>query len=128
MKDTKVLVMEDEQPLIEAISTKLKKMGFQVVSARSVEQGLNLLKDEVSVDIIWLDHYLFGKEDGIDFVAEIKKNDKWKNIPIFVVSNTASPDKVKHYLHLGVDKYYVKAEHRLDEIITEITKCCGKSE
>ncbi|MEI8060827.1 MAG: response regulator [Candidatus Berkelbacteria bacterium] len=128
MSDTKVLVMEDEQPLIEAISTKLKTTGFQVVSARSVEQGLNLLKDKVEVDIIWLDHYLFGKEDGLDFVAQIKKSDEWKNIPIFVVSNTASPDKVKHYMQLGVDKYYIKAEHRLDEIISEITKCCNKSE
>jgi len=122
MTEKTVLVMEDEQPLIEAITAKLKMSGYQTVSARSVEQGINLLKDDVQIDVIWLDHYLFGKEDGLDFVAEIKNNEKWKNIPIFVVSNTASPDKVKHYIHLGVDKYYVKAEHRLDEIISEITK------
>jgi len=122
MDDKKVLVMEDEQPLIEAISAKLKISGFQTVSARSVQQGINLLEDGVAIDVIWLDHYLFGKEDGLDFVDQIKKSEKWKSIPIFVVSNTASPDKIKNYMHLGVDKYYVKAEHRLDEIIDEIKK------
>jgi len=122
MDDKKVLIMEDEQPLIEAISAKLKISGFQTVTARSVEQGINLLRDGVAVDVIWLDHYLFGKEDGLDFVDQIKKSEKWKSIPIFVVSNTASPDKIRTYMHLGVDKYYVKAEHRLDEIIDEIKK------
>jgi CheY-like chemotaxis protein len=122
MEDKKVLVMEDEQPLIEAISAKLKINGFQTVSARSVQQGINLLEDGVPIDVIWLDHYLFGKEDGLDFVSQIKRSQKWKDIPIFVVSNTASPDKVKTYMHLGVDKYYVKAEHRLDEIIDEMKK------
>jgi len=82
---------------------------------------LNYLEDIGNIDAIWLDHYLLGKETGLDFVAKIKAQDgKWKNIPIFVVSNTASSSNVHSYMRLGVSKYYVKAEHRLDEIINEI--------
>ena len=55
-------------------------------------------------------------------VTNLKGNDNYKKIPVFVVSNTASPDKVQSYMRLGVNKYYVKAEHRLDEIIEEIHK------
>lgn len=119
--DKTILVIEDERPLIEAIKTKLEKNGFAVTTARTVEQALNYLEDLERVDAIWLDHYLLGKEDGLDFVAKIKSHDgKWKHIPIFVVSNTASPDKVQSYIRLGISKYYVKAEHRLDKIINEI--------
>lgn len=45
---------------------------------------------------------------------------KWKDVPIFVVSNTASADKVQSYLQLGVNKYYTKADYRLDDIIKDI--------
>lgn len=116
-----ILVIEDERPLIEAIKTKLEKNGFAVTTARTVEQALNYMEDIGTIDAIWLDHYLLGKEDGLDFVTKLKSHDgKWKHIPIFVVSNTASPDKVQSYIRLGISKYYVKAEHRLDEIIKEI--------
>ncbi|HUQ30271.1 MAG TPA: response regulator [Candidatus Paceibacterota bacterium] len=118
-----VLVVEDERPLAEAISLKLKKNNFDVVSARSVEQALDYLNGSVAIDAIWLDHYLLGKENGLDLVMTLKGSEgKWKGIPIFVVSNTAGPDKVQSYIRLGVNKYFVKAENRLDDIITEIKK------
>jgi DNA-binding response OmpR family regulator len=122
-KEKIILVVEDEQPLLEAIKIKLEKNNFATISARSVEQALNLLEDIKKVDAIWLDHYLLGKKNGLDFVAHLKeKKSKWNDLPIFVISNTASPDKVQTYLNLGATKFYVKAEKRLDEIISEIKK------
>ena len=116
-----ILVVEDERPLADAIKAKLERSGFAVVSSRTVEQALSYLEDIGAVDAVWLDHYLLGKEDGLDFVTKLKAHDgRWQQIPIFVVSNTASPDKVQSYIRLGVNKYYTKADHRLDEIISEI--------
>ena len=117
-----ILVVEDEKPLQEAIRIKMEKSDFEVVTARAVDQALGLMEDLTQVDVIWLDHYLLGRENGLDFVAKLKNNEKWKTIPIFVVSNTASADKVKTYLKLGVEKYYTKADFRLDSIIEEIKK------
>jgi len=121
-KKTIALVVEDEQPLLDAIKIKLEKSGFEAVTARSVEQALNFLQDIEKIDVIWLDHYLLGKENGLDFVVKLKNDETWKKIPIFVVSNTASADKVKTYLELGVEKYYTKADYRLDDIIGDINK------
>lgn len=116
-----VLVIEDELPLLEAIRAKLTRSGFEVVTARSVEQAKNHTQDIEKIDVIWLDHYLLGKENGLDFVAWCKAdNTPWKHIPIFVISNTASPDKLQSYMRLGAEKYYVKAEKRLDQIIEDI--------
>jgi CheY-like chemotaxis protein len=141
-KGKTILVIEDERPLLEAINTKLEKNGFSVLSARSVEQafGAKLVKNDLGVvtvhniyqafmyletleqvNAIWLDHHLLGKEDGLYFVKKIKANGgRWKSIPIFVVSNAASPATIKAYIKSGVSKYYVKSDHRLDEIITDI--------
>tara|TARA_B100000745_G_C20004936_1_gene341220 strand:- start:264 stop:647 length:384 start_codon:yes stop_codon:yes gene_type:complete len=115
-----ILVVEDERPLVEAIRTKLEKSGFQVDTAGTVDDALEGLK-KGDIHAIWLDHYLMGKGTGLDFLSEVKKDGSaLKNVPVFVVSNTASEDKVQSYLHLGIEKYFVKAEKRLDEIIDEI--------
>lgn len=115
-----ILILEDEKPLLEVIKAKFETEGFSVVTARSVNQALEYLKDGVKIDAVWLDHYLFGKEDGLDFVTEVRRDDQGKNLPIFVISNSVSPEKVHAYLKLGVKKYYTKVDFRLDQIITDI--------
>lgn len=117
--DTKtILVVEDERPLLEAIKIKLENSGLEVVTARTVDQALSYLEEIDRVDGVWLDHYLLGKEDGLDLVAKLKGDgSKWKQLPVFVVSNTASADKVKAYMQFGVEKYFVKSDYRLDQII-----------
>lgn len=122
-KDKTILVVEDEQPLINAIKKKLETGGYDVVTARSYEQAIEYLNTIDSISCIWLDHYLLGTESGLDLVVDLKKDDsKWKNLPVYVVSNTAGPDKVQAYLRLGVNKYFTKADYRLDEIVGEIDK------
>ncbi len=116
----KILVIEDEEPLLSAIKKKLGFEGFLVNVVRSVDQALVSLKRNYNFDLIWLDHYLLGKKNGINLVAEIKENEELRNIPIFVVSNTATPDKIKTYKELGVDKYYTKSDHSLKEIVEDI--------
>ncbi|MBI3671628.1 response regulator [Candidatus Azambacteria bacterium] len=114
-----ILVLEDESSLVDMISSKLKLEGFDVVVSATVDGGLKDM-EEKKIDFIWLDHYLIGSKDGVEFTTVVKKNDKWKNIPIFVVSNTASMDKIKAYKELGVTRYYVKSDHRIDDIIGDI--------
>ncbi|MEI7777339.1 MAG: response regulator [bacterium] len=120
-KNRTILVVEDERPLVQAIETKLEKNGFDVITARTVEQAARYLEEINNIEAIWLDHYLPGDKTGLDFVAMLKSPDsKWKKLPVFIVSNTASNNNVRSYLRLGVSKYCVKADHRLDEIVTEI--------
>jgi len=124
-----VLVIEDERPLIRIIEAKLEKAGFDVITARTVDQGLSYIEEVGNIDVVWLDHYLPGEKTGLDFVAKLRSpGSKWIKIPIFIVSNTASDSNVRSYLRLGVSKYCVKAEHRLDEIVSDIKSSLDSSE
>lgn len=121
MEDKKtVLVIEDDRSLSAAIVKKLSICNFNVHSASTVDAALQEMTALKMVDAVWLDHYLFGEKDGLDFVTAFKAHPEWRNIPIYIVSNTASEDKVRSYVKLGVAKYYVKSDHRLEEIIGEI--------
>ena len=141
-KQKTVLVIEDERPLLEVINAKLEKSGFNVISARSVDQAfgselgkkgasvisiesieraLHYIESLEHVDAIWLDHNLLCKEAGLDFFKKFKANGgRWSKIPVFVVSNAASPKTIKSYTESGASKYYVKSDHRLEEIIGDI--------
>ena len=123
-----ILLVEDEQPLIDAIKNKLEYGLYSVTVAKSAAEAFSALAKDPNIDAIWLDHYLLGKETGLDFITGIKTDgNKWKNIPVFVVSNTATPDKIHSYMRLGVTDYYTKADHRLDKIVDDITIFLGKN-
>lgn len=137
-----ILVVEDDAALLAAISAKLQHAHFTVITARTVDsvftlkfvpdQENSLTNDSVNdalshlrslekVDAIWLDHNLIGEEDGIDFIVKFKANGGvWSTIPIFVVSNSANPDLIKTYAEIGINHYYLKAEHRLEQIVADI--------
>ena len=112
-----IMVVEDEVLLLQAITKKLKLSGLDVLSCSSGQQAIDYLGSiEELPDAVWLDYYLKDM-NGLAFMQKLKENQKWTNIPVLVVSNSASPDKVNNMMALGAKKYILKAEYRLDEII-----------
>lgn len=114
------MVVEDETLLLQAITKKLKLSELDVISCASGQQAVDYLNnlDELP-DAVWLDYYLKDM-NGLAFMQTLKQNPKWADIPVMVVSNSASPEKVHNMLGLGAKKYILKAEYRLDEIIEMI--------
>ncbi|MBP9827303.1 response regulator [Candidatus Saccharibacteria bacterium] len=117
-----VLIVEDEIALSKVISFKLEKHGYDSVTARSVDQAIEYLGSIKNISVIWLDHYLLGKETGLDLLERVKNNSTYKDIPVFVVSNSSSPEKRQIYLQFGVDSFFIKADTTLDKMIQSIAK------
>ncbi|OGE11292.1 hypothetical protein A3A60_02020 [Candidatus Curtissbacteria bacterium RIFCSPLOWO2_01_FULL_42_26] len=117
-----VMVIEDEELLLQAITKKLKLSNLDVIACNNGHQAIDHFKDlNNKPDAIWLDYYL-GDMDGINFMEKLKSHKELANIPVLVVSNSASPDKVHRMLALGAKEYFIKAEHRLDELVDQIKK------
>ena len=115
---------EDQNLRVEKanLETQLGELGTRLdrpaTTAKLAEiDYLNNL--EKLPDAIWLDYYLKDM-NGLAFMQQLKENPKWASIPVLVVSNSASPEKVTNMLALGAKKYILKAEYRLDEIIAMI--------
>lgn len=115
-----IMVVEDEELLLQAITKKLTISGMGVVTCTSGREAIDHLNTDATLpDAVWLDYYLKDMS-GLGFMQELKRNPTWENIPVLVVSNSASPDKVHNMLALGAKKYILKADYRLDEIIAMI--------
>jgi len=119
-KRPKILILEDERQLAKAVREAFTERGFETIIVSTVEDGIKELENNAHLDVVWLDHYLLGTQNGLDFVVLLKGNPQWQTIPIFVVSNTASTTNIRSYIQLGVSNYYTKADYDINQIINDI--------
>ncbi len=130
----KVLVVDDDPDILEAISLILKANGYDVVTANDGIDGLNKLKEE-RPDMMILD-LLMPKLDGFGVCKELKdpRWAKYGHIPIIILSSVREDASKRRYeletgLQLDVDDYVEKPiEHTiLLERIGKILKKVGKA-
>ena len=115
-----ILVVEDEKTLSFAIEESLERNNFKVIKTNTEEGAIQLLNKEKKIDAVWLDHYLLGKKTGLDFMHFLRQNEKWQNLPVFVVTNSVADDKIASYNIMGIEKYFVKSDSTLNDIIGSI--------
>ncbi len=111
----KILVVEDEEFLMQALTDNLGQEGCTVDSAANDDEALEHMKKS-KPDLVLLD-LLMPKRDGFSTIEEIKKNAEWQMIPIIVLSNLGGDDDIKRALALGADDYFVKSQHPIQEVV-----------
>ncbi len=114
----KILVIEDEVPLQNAIEIKLKNEGYTVLLANSAHEAMNVLATETP-DLIWLDLLLPGM-DGLEFLEGMRAEEKWKQIPVIIVSVSAGQDKIKRAFDLNVIDFIIKSQYRIEDIMERV--------
>lgn len=95
----KILIVDDD-PGVHLITTPLLvKQGFEVVSAKTGEQGLQLALSE-RPNLIILDVIMPGIK-GRELCAKIKAYEVLKNIPVVFLTAKDSPDDLQAELEAG---------------------------
>jgi DNA-binding response OmpR family regulator len=102
-----ILLVEDEADLREIYETKFKLDGYRVLSADTGAKAIDLALHE-NPQVILLDVILPGK-DGFAVLAELKANEKTKNIPVIIFSNLGQDWEVKKGQSLGAAKFLTKS-------------------
>lgn len=111
----KILVVEDDENLNQAVCKHLSRHGFSAVGSFYAPQALNLMNSE-KFDLIISD-IMMPKMDGFEFAAAIRELDK--NTPIlFITARDDFASKEKGY-RIGIDDYMTKPID-LDELILHI--------
>lgn len=114
----KILIIEDEVALREALSFKLKKEKFEVLEASNGQEGLDLAKAQ-KPDFILLDIIMPGM-NGLDVLKEMKANAGLLNTPIIVLTNLPEESAKEKVEELGGTEYLVKSNVPLEALVTKI--------
>src|SRR3989338_4953265 len=102
----KVLIVEDEIELLEVLADRFKQEGFIVLSARNGEEGLQLALEELP-DIILLD-LIMPKMDGMTALKKLRQDPKGKDVPVILLTNLSTSDKIAEALQNEAYDYLVK--------------------
>ena len=110
---SKILIVEDEMPIVDLISMGLKANGYKVDYALDGEVGADLIEKN-HYDLILLD-IMLPKFDGY----ELLEYAKGEQIPvIFITAKGELKDRVKG-LNMGADDYIVKP-FEMEELIARV--------
>lgn len=120
-----ILVVEDEAPLQDAIKLKLQKEKLRYLPATTAEDALVIL-DKEKPDLIWLDLLMPGM-GGFAFLEKLRQNAAWRDLPVVIVSVSASPEKIRRAFELNVVDYLVKSHYKLEDIVKRIQSFTGKT-
>ena len=104
MTGEKILVVEDEQNILEAIKYSMNAEGFEVYGAEDGERGLEIAR-EISPDLVILD-VMLPKLDGFEVCRILRRDDM--DIPVFML--TAKAEEIDRVvgLEIGADDYITK--------------------
>lgn len=114
----KILVAEDDKFLLNAYRVKFQKAGFDVKTARDGQEALRELAEFVP-DLILLD-LVMPVKDGFAFLEEIKKDDRFKVIPVIIASNLGQKEDIDRGMKLGAKDFIVKTDLSLDKLVEKI--------
>jgi len=104
-KKYKILVVDDEDDLCEILKFNLETEGYQVTTANSAEDALEL--DIASFDLLLLD-VMMGGMSGFAMAKQLKANPATANVPIiFLTARDTENDTVTGF-NLGADDYISK--------------------
>lgn len=107
----KILVVDDDREIVDAIEIYLKNEGMEIIKAYDGMQVLEIVADE-PIDLIIMD-VMMPKMDGLRATMKIRES---KNIPILVLSaKSEDTDKIIG-LNLGADDYITKPFNPLELI------------
>lgn len=101
----RILVVDDEETLCEALRFNIEAEGYACDTALSAEEALCL--DLQAYDLVLLD-IMMGDISGIQLANIIKSNERTAAIPIIFCTAKDSDDDMIRGLDLGADDYIVK--------------------
>jgi len=116
----KILVIEDEATLQNAMVEVLTQSGYETLSALDGELGFALATKELP-DLILLD-IILPKMDGFEVLKGLKANPQTANIPVIILTNLGDVSSVQQALELGANSYLVKADFHLDDVIQKVER------
>jgi len=103
-----ILVVDDDPDLIYTIRKGFEGIdtNYKILGAESGKKCLKLLKNNEIPDLILLD-IMMPELSGWDVAAELKKNPKWKDIPVIFLTAKSDPFS-KTYGGIVIEDYITK--------------------
>lgn len=121
MKEVKkrILVVDDNPQLVDLLRIRLEYSGFEVLTAFDGKEGLDKARND-NPDLIILD-VMLPKMNGYKVCRLLKFDQKYKHIPIVMLSSRAKESDAAFGIQTGANEYVFKPydQKKLIEIVNK---------
>jgi len=114
----KILLVEDDVFIVDIYRTKLESEKFEVATAGNGMEAMSKLEKFIP-DLILLD-IVMPYMNGMDFLKEIKKDARFENIPVIMLSNLSDQERMDDAKKYGVKGYLIKSHFTPSEVVEKI--------
>lgn len=107
LNNKKILVVDDDMRNVFALTSVLEEKGIEVVVGRNGKEGISKLNENPDIDLILMD-IMMPEMDGYVAIREIRRQGKFKKIPIIAITAKAMKDDKQKCIDAGADEYLTK--------------------
>ena len=120
MNKGKVLIADDDITLRDMYKLRLEAEGYEVLSAGDGEEAISEIRKE-KPDLVLLD-IMMPKINGLDVLAELKKDIHFKHIPVIMLTALIQDVTKVKSLMTGADDYLMKSEVMPGDVIAKVNQ------
>jgi len=121
MNTKKILFVDDEVDLVKMIRFALERIGFTVLVSNDGEDALRQARED-NPDLIILD-IMLPKLDGYKVCHLLKSDQRYKHIPILMLTAKAQQKDKALGMEIGADEYITKP-FEMNELMEKIKSYC----
>jgi DNA-binding response OmpR family regulator len=125
----KILIIDDDIDLVEAMRLTLERADFEVVDAQDGQKGLEKIETE-KPDLILLDVMMETQDEGFHIAYQIRNNEEMSDLPIIMLTAVGTEtgfsfDKEKDEDFLPVNEFLEKPVNP-DKLLEHVRRCLGQ--
>lgn len=122
--EKKILIVEDEVTVFNALKDKLSINGFEVLEAKNGKEGLSIALRE-HPDLILLD-IIMPKMGGITMMENLRSDSWGAKVPIIILTNLNSDDSIIKAIEDNKPSFYlVKSDWNINDIVIKVRELLG---
>lgn len=123
----KIMSVDDSALIRNIIGSAILTLGYESISAENGEEALNLLESEYSeVKLILLD-WIMPKLNGYDTLLRIKSDERFKHIPVIMVTTESERDRIIMAIQAGARNFIIKP-FNMPDLISRIKEALEEEE
>jgi CheY-like chemotaxis protein len=121
---TKVVIIDDSQTVVAALSRLLRQNNFTTFEAFDAESGLELITQQMP-DLVFLDIVLPGMS-GFDALRKIRREPSTRNMPVIMISGNEQATEQFYVQRIGANDFMKKPFSRA-EVFSRVERVLGIS-
>jgi CheY-like chemotaxis protein len=119
------LLVDDDQAVRDTVSHALQSSGWEIQQAENGQEALDqLARHEPSLILLDL---MMPVMDGFDFLIEKQANERWRNIPVIVLTAKDLSEDEKHTLSGRVQQVFSKDPQSQDDLLSLVGETVRKA-